>query len=288
MGPAFWAGLFYCHRFGVIRKVRFKFLGFCFLLVLFLGSCKKESNIGQELEPGERAGQVVYRLLSLNAIAESFIYYQAENFLTTQTQRIWKDSLYTDGNPLEMTLDFGAGVVCADGINRRGRLHVFFKDNMGYGKGLVKLLAEKKDSFEMFSLGKWTQYVMEFNLTKHLSDTALLWMDVETEGYKLNIDSGNCVANYAQPILQSRSSVVWNGTGVLGFNNSVYHFLMTGMKNEYYCRSRWNLGKMELAAVSNGKWELNFDPFGNAACDDDYKVSKGSGLTKNEMIFKAW
>lgn len=233
------------------------------------------------------AGMVAYRLLSLNAIAESFIYYQAEDFLTPQTQRIWIDSLYTDGDPLEMTLDFGAGVVCADGISRKGKMHVFFSDNLGYGKGLVKLWVEKKDGFEMYGLGNWTQYIMEYNLTKRLSDSALLWMNVETEAYKIQIDSGKCAVNYDQPIFQSRSNVTWNGIGFLWFNNAEYHFQMNEFTNGYYCRSRWNLGKMELTD-SKENWELNFDPFGNAACDDDYKVSQGSGLSKNEMIFKAW
>lgn len=263
------------------------------LLLLAVSSCAKESTVVEALQPGQYAGQTGYRTLSFLHIAESFLFPKGVDFLSNQTQITKVDSIYTDGDGLEFLLNFGRGVVCFDGIKRSGLMHVYVTDTLGYGKGRVKLISNSIDSFQMFSFGNWLRAELSMEVIKIQSDSAkwyygLTLTSVDGENRLETAAPSGLDLVYDVPYANSRTGIACSGKSWLRLSNgNVLELELNTLRNNANCLSRWNEGLINCS-LNSETWKIDFDPYGNGACDDDFKVSKGKGLKLTESIFKAW
>lgn len=266
---------------------------------LLVNSCRKESEIANELEPGKQAGISAYRILSVLHIAEELALQRNDQFFTSQTRLIKTDSIYTDGDGIKYILDFGNGVVCSDGILRKGICRLLLTDTLFPIKGDVELSASSADGFAIQAKSGWEAISGTLLLKKYNADSANVEFKLEFSSKTKSLDYisstiNNIKIRYHQPMYNSKNGEDWNGNwNVSGSSNSkIFSIMVTAsrLSNHGQCRSQWNTGKITAKSLSSDPivFDLNVDPFGNGACDQVFKVSKGAKLSKDEMTFDAW
>jgi hypothetical protein len=264
-------------------------LFFVSTIVLF-NSCRKESEIIESLETGTVAGKSAYRILSLVHIVEQIAMERNDDFFTSQTMISKTDSTYLDGDGISYLLDFGKGVLCSDGILRKGKCRLEMVDTMLPVKGSCIFHMEVSDSFGVFAKTGWEHVHGSLEWEKLTVDSATLHLATldfrnASNGFTLST-SGPISIRYVQPITNAKNGEIWNGIWNINIHGTSQQIIATDISNAGACRSNWNKGTLEVPSSKPHKIEL--DPFGNNACDQVFKVSRGKGFRTDEMTFDAW
>lgn len=194
------------------------------------------------------------------------------------------DSLFTDGDGVECSIDFGPikstnpkGTLCKDGRYRAGVIHLSLSKRYFMDSAEVTITAHDSDKYFGGSDGvNMTQLSGTIKLIR-LSETALK-IDV------INAKAVNDKGSVAWQSTRTITKLVDNGPGILGdqfqitgsasgINRNNENFTVTIdvpllKKVELGCARTFVKGKITLTNVSSGKTiMIDYDPFNNQACD---------------------
>jgi hypothetical protein len=256
---------------------------------LIFAGCRQDSEIKDAMRPAAVCAEAAYRVLSIHHIPEQYSLHWNDEFLTPQTRKIWVDSIYSDGDGKEFILDFGTGVLCTDGIKRKGKCRIITIDSALPFKGNSSWIAEKTDSFFIFSKNGWEHIFGFFSWEKINSDSVSIQFSLHMASNKnVFVKTEKPLAIiYGQPFEPYKTGQVWSGEWKTEWENKTYIVNTTELINSGACRSNWNKGLLQISEGSE-TWTADTDPFGNSNCDIVFKITKGSGLKTDEMTFDAW
>lgn len=202
----------------------------------------------------------------------------------------FQDSLFTDGDGVECTIDFGAikntiprGTICQDGRFRAGKIHLSLTKRYFLDSAQVTITANDSDNFYGGSDG--------VNMTKLTGSIVLTRLTVNT--IKIDVTNAKAVNDKGTVTWMSTRTItklVDNGPGILGdqfqvtgsasgTNRNNENFTVTIdepliKKVEMGCARTFVKGKITLTNLSSGKTlKIDYDPYNNQACDLTAKVT---------------
>jgi hypothetical protein len=211
----------------------------------------------------------------------------------------WVDSLFTDGNGIEYSIDFGLlgstapkGILCGDGKYRAGVLHVKLSDHYLTIGTSVTVWADGTDNY--YSGDGVNMFKVEGTLK--VTRTGAEQLTVEVQNGKVT-DPTNQVASFngtkvirriagggTPGILGDQYEVTGNGGGV-NREGEAYNWAITVpllKKMEAGCAKTFVKGIIEIQNLSaKNSLQVDFDPYNNEACD---RIAKAIIGTK-EIIF---
>ncbi|MDP2175033.1 MAG: hypothetical protein Q8K70_03890 [Bacteroidota bacterium] len=277
---------------------------FYILISVLVISCNKDRRITKDsITSAEDNSTLESEFSSLYTVMEDFASndrrVRSGNFLLPSGAIItFQDSLFSDGNGIECTIDFGAlrnsdpkGLFCNDGRFRAGILHIktnkrFFQDSF-----ICEMWAEENDAFYAGNDG--------FNLSNIRGKTTLVKLSnnsytFEVENARLENEKGVCTWQSKRIITKK----IDNGPGVIGdefeitgeasgVNRKGEAFKVTVDKPLYKkiamgCARTFVDGKISIINIDNDrKIEIDYNPYNNNACDLIAKAIIG----RKEFIF---
>lgn len=261
------------------------------LVSVMTSSCRKESQIRSELTPGCVAAVSAYRVLSVLHLGEELAFRRIDGFFTSLAIIHKTDSLYTDGDALEFSIDFGKGVVCTDGIMRKGKCNLRLVDS-AYPQVWFQWSSSGADSFAVSSKTGWEFVTGTTTLSRSGTLNASLEFDLEF-GNEKGLLLRRCYTPdtiavlFYQPVQNSKNGESWIGKWAIGTADHDITAETDLLINSGSCRSNWNRGILNIKTADEN-FTVEIDPYGNEACDQVYKVSKKTGIFSDEMTFDAW
>lgn len=211
----------------------------------------------------------------------------------------WDDSLFTDGDGIEYHVDFSAlgstaprGMLCNDGKYRAGILHVTVTDRYAIVGAKVTLWTTASDNY--YSGDGTNMFKLEGNLNVERTATEELTITI-TNGKVTDLLGASAtfqgtkvikrIAGASTPgILGDQYEVTGSGSGVNREGDSYTWKITTPLlkKIEAGCARTFVSGVIEIKNItSSTSLKVDFDPYGNAACD---KVAKAI-IGNREIIF---
>lgn len=206
---------------------------------------------------------------------------------------IFTDSVFTDGNGIAFTIDFGPiktsipkGIICNDGRFRAGKLHFTASKKYKEIGNVITVSATDADGYYGGSDG-----VNMTNLTGTLTLTRISDM-----GINVNVSNAKAVNDKGTVYWQSNRTItktVDNGAGLIGdifevtgsasgINRNNENFTITIdepliKKIQSGCARTFVKGKITLTNTSSNKTiKIDYDPLNDQACDLKAKATIGS------------
>lgn len=260
---------------------------------LFLSQCRKENEIKAGLEPGRVAAVAAFRILSVSHIGEEMVKGKNSGFLTGNTQITQTDSTYADGDGLQYVLDFHTGVVCSDGILRKGKLTVDVTDS-ALPFFIFQISCKTADSFAISAKTGWEYVVGELKVmsSKSATELAMHLAFVQENGEILHHDTTSGTKwlkmQYAQPNHGGKIGRTLTGEWTMNYSGNQYVVVISELVNTGGCHSNWNEGALQVIPAAGDAFDIDMDPYGNEACDQVFKVTRKVKLIQDEMTFDAW
>lgn len=211
----------------------------------------------------------------------------------------WQDSLFSDGNGIEYTLDFGPvgttvpkGLLCGDGKFRAGKLHVKVSNRYLLVGTTATISCASSD--EYYSGDGSAMFKIEGNIA--LTRSAAEQIDIAITGGKVTDGDGKMASFNGNKTIKRTS-----GTGTPGMWGDTYEVTGNGggtnrdgdnytwsitkelvKKMDVGCAKTFVSGIIELKNTSaNTSLKIDFDPYNNQACDRIAKAIIGT----REIIF---
>ena len=246
----------------------------CFLTTLMLfGGCRKTADIRTSFDPAID-----------NAIA--FQCLAAHAFLpTAEVLRDWGNSrstvpflLLTDSG---IWFDYKAGVVCSDGLTRRGRCLIKNGFSLNGFHDTCSFTALPSDSFAVFGNKGPVYFAGQLTLWKS-SEYAI--EIVGTAEIKTTVKSCPFVVNgtihldpQGQTTRSAKLKVDWDADFTIT-GQDLYHYNVIRSQDCFPCFSTGN------GSDKSQHFQINFNPFSNAACDPVVKFTSG----RDEWLQDLW
>ncbi|MEY4003601.1 MAG: hypothetical protein RIT07_1643 [Bacteroidota bacterium] len=246
----------------------------CFLTTLMLfGGCRKTADIRSSFDPAID-----------NAIA--FQGLAAHAFLpTAEVLRDWGNSrstvpflLLTDSG---IWFDYKAGVVCSDGLTRRGRCLIKNGFSLNGFHDTCSFTALPSDSFVVFGnkgpvyftgqLTLWTSsaYSIEIVGTAEIK--------TQVNSYPFDVNGTIQLDPQGQTTRSAKLKVDWDADFTLT-GQDLYHYNVIRSQDCFPCFSTGN------GSDKSQHFQINFNPFSNAACDPVVKFTSG----RDEWLEDLW
>lgn len=271
---------------------------FPFLMVVFLfviSSCKNSEK--DNLPFTETATDIVraqFDFLSLFEIADDFITQPDlfsggnKNILTPQTEIVFIDDTFFDGDGVEYLLDFGpvssnglVGIKGNDGLYRAGKLKITLSDYYHLVGAVVTVEPYDNGTF-LIGNGKQMS-ALQFKLSYRKTGTTSFVMDLlngsckyEKGNVKLTGSWTLTKTNDPEPgFMRDEYTISANANGN-GRNGQVFEYStlqdMSRVVNQH-CSGLYTTGKLNLKIETNkSTCMVDFDPFNNKACDNTFKA----------------
>lgn len=271
-------------------------LGTAVLLAGFITGCSKDrEETAETYVSAEDNSTAENEFTSLFDVADDFSSNDARTragntILPNGVIVTFSDSLFTDGDGVECTVDFGEikttvpkGTLCKDGRYRAGRIHLSLTKRYFLDSAEVIITAHDSDNYYGGSDG--------VNLTKltgtmHLTRLSDMSVKIDVIDAKAINDKGTVSWQSTRTI----TKLVDNGPGILGdqfqvtgsasgTNRNNENFTVTideplVKKVEIGCARTFVKGKITLTNTSSSKTlKIDYDPFNNQACDLTVKVT---------------
>lgn len=274
------------------------------LLISVFSACNKDNRITvSSIVSAEDNTLIESEFISIYDIAQDLISNNLDmkknsELLPGNTLLLFTDSLYSDGDGLKFTIDFGViksdfpnGVLCLDGRYRAGILH--FKTNKKYEESgfVCEVWAEEVDGFHAGNDGGKLSFISGKKTISRLNNSTF---NILVENGKIKNENGiiswNC--DRTVEILRENNTIIMvNGyqvTGVSsGINRNGESYTTTidkplVKKSKLDCLKTYIIGTTKLIdKKDNGKITIDYDPFNTKACDLVVKAT----LKSKEFFF---
>lgn len=256
-----------------------------FLLSVLLVQCKKNEELKDELKAGFEAAMLMQRTVSVAAVMDDFA-----NGIPGDFFGLGAVINRTDINPLSpdynYEINLGDGVVCKDGLTRKGRFAIHFNDS----QGVYNLRSSAEDSFALLTSRGWEYLIV--NYIRHPESAISFYDEFDIAYLSATMPKmENGLIKYKFSLQPSKSLVecdrVFSVNSTMNMENEKYAFSAADLLYRPGCISNIIGGS---AGVSNEKKSLNiqFDPFSNQACDDVVKVFEEKKFQKTEFTGSTW
>lgn len=241
-------------------------------LLLTLG-CRKTEEIGNSMQPA------IDNATAFQAVA-------AHAFIpTAEVLRDWSNSraavpflLLTDSG---IWMDYKTGIVCPDGLKRKGKCLVRNGFSMNSFEDTVWFSASPADSFALMSSRGPVYFSGNLKFTNKSSYQVSITgkADIWSRGsqFPVSIDGIIELNPESQTSRSAKFKTRWYADVVLAGKES-YHYEVT---REQGCFPCFSLGTGQCMSNSI---QINFNPFSNAACDAVVKFSRG----REEWLEDLW
>ncbi|MBL7812401.1 MAG: hypothetical protein JNL57_09290 [Bacteroidetes bacterium] len=255
-------------------------------------SCRQESAIEKDLQPAARLARFQALHMAAVNVLQSEILKQSTSFYHAGVVAHWIDSLHFDDHYRLKLLDFGQGLACSDYIQRKGKILIYYTDSgAGYPDSLGVLI-RAADSFAIGTDNGW--YYLEGivglgrTLPEWYQTSAVLDIAesaVVPARYTGNFKMQYSFAQVSTP--QWNDAQLWNGKALYSISAPVAESLgldFSQCVRPAACSVFFSTGEAKTALADVAQIVLEYNPYGNAACD---KVAKAR-LNRDEMIFNFW
>ncbi len=266
-----------------------------FCLIAGFGGCKTAEDRENTLSPGIEGAKASFRVLAIsNAIHQFLLPYDA-GFFPNHTPVQMIDSSLSDGDGILYRFNLGHGIVCRDGITRKGTFTIEVSDTVKNYKTQGKWQATVLDSFATLTSAGWEYCHGYMRIRAINADSAQVFANIFIAGKNQNmnvkIDStSNAIMNYylGGDFNHFKTGIRFNGTLSFITPGRVSIFSFTALDKKPDCSSCWNTGTAIVTDETQNKWEVGMNPFGNESCDQVFKVSKKIKKQWMEEVFNAW
>lgn len=242
-------------------------------LFLLIAGCRKTEEIGNSFQPA------VDNATAFQAVA-------AHAFLpTAEVLRDWGNSraavpflLLTDSG---VWFDFKTGVVCPDGLTRKGKCLVQNGFSLNNFEDTVWFSASPEDSFAVISSTGPVYFSGNLKFTHksvyQISVNGKADIRTRDKQFPVNIDGLIELDPEGQTTRSAKFKSRWYADAILP-GGEMFHYEVTRESDCFPCFSRGS-GHNPSHSVT-----ADFNPFGNAACDPVVKFTSG----REEWLVDLW
>jgi len=222
---------------------------------------------------------VIYDIVSTNGKLQK----GETTILPSSAEVTFEDSTFLDGNGISFTVDFGPlgtvepkGTLCQDGRYRAGKLHI--SANSKFLDPLFTVIVTISND-DLFFSGNGSDMVQVIG-TKKITKQTLTSLKIEvsdakiiTENYELPWSSSRIielVSDKGPGIWGDVYKVTGSANGVNRFGEEYQVDIITPLmkKMELGCAQTFVSGKLKVSMTNSNKViGVNYDPYGNEACD---------------------
>lgn len=261
-------------------------------MALLVSSCRKDVSDSLQSAEDNAAFESEYAQMYdvvTNFLATDSRTGKTEDQILPSGANVWfNDTTFTDGDGIALVLDYGPlnngsdkkGVPCKDGRYRAGRIHVS-ADRPWHESPVTNVLIAASDEYyigngvKMFKLTGnktitrtgTTEYTVEItNATLQRDNGTATWASNRT--YNLTRDNSPGWYNDEYQVSGNASGTNANGVTYAVVNQSP---LKKRLSDD--CIGTFISGKLLLTNSNGKKLELNYDSYGNEACDKDVTVT---------------
>jgi hypothetical protein len=193
------------------------------------------------------------------------------------------DSLFTDGDGIEFTVDFGPlgtsepkGVLCRDGRYRAGMMHIKANSKFLSPDFKVDVMISESDNY--FN-GNGSDMIQLVGLTT-ISKLTLTSLQIEIKDAELILPDYRLSWNSSRVVelVSDKGPGIWGdvyqisgtSTGVNRFNETYTVTTVEPLikRMEVGCARTFVSGKLQVSVTNTNKViNIDYDPYGNGACD---------------------
>lgn len=258
---------------------------------------KETVAVAEDYAASETAFADAFNVIDDIASTDGRLQKNGSTILPSGAEVVFTDSLFTDGDGVELYIDFGTssqGILCLDGKYRSGRINLTLSDKYGNIGTVATATLTGTSGFKVGTINK--MFTLEGSVKATRTDTEKV--RIEVTGGKVTSSEGS-QEFYSDKTIERTLDA--NGPGVLGDE-----FTITGSgggknidgteytvtiktplvrKNVDNCSKTFTKGVIELVVKSSGlKSTIDFDPDKDGACDNKIKYTNSKGISQNITI----
>jgi hypothetical protein len=265
-----------------------------FLSALLLASCKQENDT-VKLDPLMRTGQSLHMMSKLWEMVHLVGMGQAADVLPPGVRRVWIDSTLADMDGMEYEIDFGRidktaphGRLCPDGFYRSGKFIVRLSSYIWMPGVYAELIMNADDTCTWSDGSKLIplrgKMIMEVNDDWSYALNVALSHGHEADSTLLL--TGSLVAFTEDKAFPGRASDLYRlwGSGKVAIGIDTLQWEVTDplyKRIDKTCMGTFHRGQLD-AKVYGKSWKLDYNPYGNDACDRWIKAWQG----RSEYLFQ--
>ena len=285
-----------------MRKITLAFL--VVVNFLFLSSCRKdlaESIISAEDNAAvETEYSQIYDVVADYASSDTRTGKTDDYILPSGAVVTFTDSILSDGDGIAFTIDFGLlnhgggakGILCKDGRYRAGKVHVGMTNRWSQIPCVVTIAISTADAYYV---GDGTT-MYQLSGLKTITRTSATSYSVEVSNARMDRDNGSVTWNSSRTVTQTYDAGIgpWNDvyevTGsASGTNKNGEPFtaeIITPLKKKITigCLTTFVAGKINLTNSSGKVLTIDYDTYGNEACDKTVTVTY-NGRSRNIQVW---
>lgn len=276
-----------------MKKILFPTLLLCLLFSAGLSSCKlKDKQVS--LQSAEDNLDAENEFTAIFETAEDVVSQSAyagkteSSILPGGATLTFTDTSFSDGTPVAFEIDYGPlnattpkGLLCLDGRYRAGKIHGTVSDRFSNNGSTIRISISENDAYYTGNGASMNQVWGE----KEIQRIDSITIRVTVSGAQIRSSRGtaswNCNRQYKK-ILDG--GIGWwndqyeltgnaNGTNISGENFQVAITEPLIKKFEAGCYKTFVSGVWILTDENGNTLTLEYDPFGNSACDNQVKAT---------------
>lgn len=270
---------------------RFRFISFYLLMAAFLFTfCNKDKDFNNSIRQPVSCVESMAKLPSMLKLFMALKDQKPLDIFPKTAVITWLDSLTSDGDGVELMVNLGHGMFCADAVNRKGELLFFTHGTHNFSNAdSIFCTAGVNDSFAVFCEQGWHQMNGDFILISQSLTSFRFSAQCNFSNNKIDNGTINALFSINKenlgfniPYLTDNYTISQAGGNIL-INESSFTFSGTNHFMGASCLFGFQTGEMEIQG--NGqKAIIKFNPFSNQACDKLAKITLG----KRETLFSYW